>query len=77
MIEQALLQHLQAQDILRPYLATYGNEMAIFSQEAPADKDSLWGKGSQYGRIVFTEDLQGDPERTMGGMLTFDILCDC
>lgn len=75
MIEQALYQHLQAQEALRPYLATYDSKMAIFNQEAPADNDGLWGTGSQYGRIVFAVDLQGDPERTMGGLLSVDILC--
>lgn len=75
MIEQALYQHLQAQETLRPYLATYDAKMAIFNQEAPADNDELWGNGPQYGRIVFSVDLQGDPERTMGGLLSVDILC--
>ena len=75
MIEQALYQHLQEQEALSPYLATYGGKMAIFNQEAPHDQDHDWGDGPQYGRIVFFVDLQGDPERTMGGMLTLDILC--
>lgn len=75
MIEQSLYQHLQAQEALRPYLATYDSKMAIFNQEAPADNDGLWGSGPQYGRIVFSVDLQGDPERTMGGLLSVDILC--
>ena len=75
MIEQALYEHLQAQEALRPYLATYSEKMAIFNQEAPADVDPSWGDGPQYGRIVFAVDLQGDPERTMGGMLAVDILC--
>lgn len=75
MIEQALYEHLQAQDALRPYLATYGGMMAIFNQKMPADTDPLWEDGKQYGSIVFEVDLQGDPERTMGGMLTVDILC--
>lgn len=75
MIEQALYQHLQAQEDLRPFLATYNSKMAIFNQEAPADADGLWGKGPQYGRIVFAVDLQGDPERIMGGTLVVDILC--
>ena len=75
MIEQALNEHLKAQDVLRPYLATYNNAMAIFNQEAPSDKDILWGKGPQYGRIVFAVDLQGDHERTMGGTLAVDIMC--
>lgn len=75
MIEQALYEHLQEQDSLRPYLAEYGGKMAIFNQEAPADADVAWGEGPQYGRIVFAVDLQGDPERTMGGRLTLDIIC--
>lgn len=76
MIEQALYEHLQAQEALQPYLATYDTKMAIFNQEAPADTDSLWNDGPQYGRVVFAVDLQGDPERTMGGMLSVDILCE-
>lgn len=76
MIEQALLQHLQAQAALRPFLAEYAGQMAIFNQEAPSDQDVLWGCGSQYGRIVFSVDLQGDPERDTGGILAVDILCE-
>lgn len=75
MIEQALYEHLTTQEALEPYLATYNKAPAIFNQEAPADTDPLWGPGSQYGRIVFAVDLQGDPERTMGGVLTVDIEC--
>lgn len=75
MIEQALYEHLQEQESLRPYLAEYGGKMAIFNQEAPADADQAWGEGPQYGRVVFAVDLQGDPERTMGGMLSVDIIC--
>ena len=75
MIEEALYQHLQAQEALRPYLAEYAGLMAIFNQEAPADKDAKWAAGPQYGRIVYAVDLQGDPERTMGGVLSVDILC--
>lgn len=75
MIEQALYQHLQEQEALRPYLATYMAKMAIFNQEAPADTDPEWTDGPQYGRIVYAVDLQGNPERIVGGMLAVDILC--
>lgn len=75
MIEQALLEHLQVQCALCPFLARYAGQMAIFNQEAPADQDLLWEYGSQYGRIVFAVDIQGDPERTMGGTLAVDIMC--
>lgn len=75
MIEQALREHLIQQEALEPYLTCYGDELAIFNQEAPADVDELWDDGPQYGRIVFAVDLQGDPERTMGGALAVDIMC--
>lgn len=75
MIEQALYQHLQEQEPLRPYLAEYAGKMAIFNQTVPSDKDPDWGDGPQYGRIVFSVDLQGNPERTLGGKLTLEILC--
>ena len=75
MIETALHEHLSSQELLRPLLSTYNDAMAIFNQEAPADTDPGWGKGSQYGRIVFAVDLEGDPVRTMGGTLAVDIMC--
>lgn len=75
MIEQALREHLQEQASLATYLTEFNGEPAIFSQEAPADKAEGWAPGPQYGRIVFWVDLQGEPERTMGGSLTLDILC--
>jgi len=75
MIEQALVEHLKAQETLTAFLTTYGDAPAIFNQEAPADSDPLWADGAQYGRVVFAEDMEGDPERTMGGRLTVDIMC--
>lgn len=76
MIEQALYEHLKAQADLATYLTQYAGQPAVFNQEAPADTDELWGDGPQYGRVVFAVDLQGDPERTMGGTLVVDILCE-
>ena len=75
MIEKALYQHLQSQAVLAPFLTRYGEAMAIFSQEAPSDEDPLWQPGPQYGRLVFSVNIQGDPARTMGGTLVVDILC--
>lgn len=75
MIEQALYEHLKSQEALALMLATYNNKPAIFNQEVPADSDPLWGEGPQYSRLVFSVDIQGDPERTMGGTLTLDIMC--
>lgn len=75
MIEQALYEHLKAQEELLPFLATYADAPAVFSQEAPEDTDEKWAPGPQYGRIVFSVDIQGDPARTAGGVLMVDILC--
>ena len=75
MIEQALYDHLRAQESLAAFLATYNGGPAVFNQEAPADNDALWGDGPQYGRIVYMVDMQGDPERIMSGTLTVDIMC--
>ena len=75
MIEQALYEHLIAQESLTQYLTTYDGIPAVFNQEAPADRDALWRDGPQYGRIVFAVDIKGDPERTMGGTLAVDIQC--
>lgn len=75
MIEQALYKHLQAQDVLAPYLAKYSEAMAIFNQTAPSDTDSKWHRGSQYGRIVFAVDLNDDPDREIGMQLLVDIMC--
>lgn len=75
MIEEALLNHLRGQEELSDFLTTYAGKAAVFSQEAPPDEDDLWAAGPQYGRIVFTVDLQGDPERIVSGTLAVDILC--
>lgn len=76
MIEVQLRQHLLQQEALSPFLATYAGDMAIFNQEAPADNDSGWGDGSQYGRIVFYIDMQDDPQRNISGTMGVDIYCE-
>lgn len=75
MIETALYNHLIGQEDLAAFLTKYNGFPAVFNQEAPADTDPGWGDGPQYGRIVFAVDIQGDPERTMGGTLAVDIQC--
>ena len=76
MIEKALYEHLQNQASLVDHLTRYGDRMAIFNHEVPADNDPYWAPGSQYGRIVFVVDPQGDPERGVSGTLVVDILCN-
>ena len=76
MIEQNLIEHLASQAGIAQLLASYAGKPAIFNQAAPADNDPLWAAGHQYSRIIISVDMQGDPERTMGGVLAVDILCD-
>ena len=75
MIEQALYQHLTTQPSLTARLTAFNNVAAVFNQKAPPDPDAGWAAGAQYPRLVFYADLQGDPERTMGGSLAVDIQC--
>lgn len=75
MIEQALYEHLVNQTALTDLLGCYAEKPAVFNQEAPADNDEKWEAGQQYGRIVFAVDIQGDPERAVGGTLAVDISC--
>lgn len=76
MIEQAVYEHLKAQSELTAHLTTHGGEPAVFHRKAPDDADPQWGYSSHYGRVVFETDLQGDPERIMGGTLVVDVMCD-
>lgn len=77
MIESALYAHLMSKEMeLGSFLAYYDNKMAIFNQEVPDDKDPRWDKdSSQYGRIVFSVDMRGNPERKISGLLYIDVMC--
>lgn len=75
MIEISLYNHMKSSHLLTDNLTTYDNQPAIFNQEAPPDIHSLWASGAQYPRVVFSEDMQGDPERAMGGTLAVDVMC--
>lgn len=77
MIEEVMYEHLQSNGTaLQPFLATYGEAMAIFNQEAPKDTDPGWAEGSQYGRIVYAMDTRENPERKVSGTLVVDIQCE-
>lgn len=76
MIEAQVREHLIKQEALSPYMATYAGAMAVFNQEAPPDTDKGWGSGSQYGRIVFYINMQGDPQRNISGTLGVDLYCE-
>ena len=46
---------------------------AVFEAEAPPDTDPVWGKGTQYPRIIFAEDMQANEERSSAGTLTVTV----
>lgn len=75
MIESAVLTHLRGQQTLTSLLTTYNSLPAVFSQNAPPDNATGWAAGAQYARVVFLVDMQGDPERVLGGTLTIDVSC--
>lgn len=76
MLEQAICDHLQKCEGLRPYLATYDGHMAVFIRKPPGINDSKWGEGSKYGRIVLSLNLRDDPERKSVSTLNVDIICE-
>jgi hypothetical protein len=76
MFEQILYSHLQTFTTeLSPHLAQFNNRMAIFNQEAPDDTSKGWQTDSQYGRIVYSVNLQYNSERIVSGTLTVDVIC--
>ncbi len=78
MLEELIFKHLQSfRNDLEPYLASYGDYLAIFAGKAPDDMDETWNDGkSQYGRIVFYLDTNTDPEREVSGKLAVDVFCE-
>ena len=61
-IEALVRKRLVESAALSEKLATFGGMPAIFFQEAPDDKDEMWGD-AQYPRIVFSADTFADPAR--------------
>lgn len=76
MIEQAIYKHLLQSSELASHLTKYAEKPAVFFQKAPPDTDSLWQKGTQYGRVIFAIDAEGDPARAVGGRLFVDVFCE-
>lgn len=75
MIEEVIYKYLSESNELGGMLARYRNSPAIFRDEAAKDTDTSWGDGPQYPRIVYTLNMQDDPQRKVSGTLTVDIMC--
>lgn len=74
-MKQLLEQYLQAKTILKPYLATYAGEMAIFHQVIPSAQDPLWGQETQFGRIVYFLEWTKEAQRGARGTLRLEFQC--
>lgn len=72
---EAVYRLLSENAALTENLAAFGQEPAVFYQSAPDDTDPMWGP-KQCPRLVYTLEMQGDPERHTSGRLTVDILTD-
>lgn len=73
-LEALIRQRLMANQQVKEKLTTYGEEPAIFLQEAPDDKAEAWGE-AQFPRMVFLMDTFADAERGVMGGLSVDIIC--
>ena len=74
MIEQSIYEHL-ADALGGSGLAQYGGKPAVFSQNAPADTDPAWAAGPQFPRLVFAVDWEHSADRSLGGTMAVDIVC--
>lgn len=73
MVEEKIYDYLSSNQLITPFVTTYGGRPAVFLQEAPADTDAGWADGGQYGRIIFGVDFAGDPERAVTASLWVDV----
>ena len=73
-LESLIRKRLMTNSSLAEKLATFGEEPAIFLQEAPDDTAEGWGD-SQYPRLVFLMDTFADAERNVMGGLSVDVIC--
>lgn len=74
MIEQAIYDHLSTASGLA-MLAQYNGKPAVFSQNSPSDTDPAWANGPQFPRLVFAVDWEHSADRSLGGTMTVDIVC--
>lgn len=70
---ESVYSRLSENAALAEKVAIFRNEPAIFYQSIPDDTDVGWGE-IRYPRIVFTLEMQGDPERHTSGRLLVDTI---
>jgi hypothetical protein len=52
-LEELIHKRLSEAKNLTKYLTRYAGQPAIFTPEAPGDRESGWGRATQYPRAVF------------------------
>lgn len=75
MIENLIYDALKGISFVSSNVAKYSNEPAVFYQQAPHDKDKLWG-ASMFPRIVYNVDWHFNPERKTDGAMAIVIYCN-
>lgn len=74
-IEDLIYKRLSEAESLTKYLTLYAGQPAIFTPEAPGDREAGWGRATQYPRAVFNFDMQADGERKSAGTLSVTLIC--
>lgn len=74
-LEELIYKRLSEAKNLTKYLTRYAWQPAIFTPEAPGDRESGWGRATQYPRAVFNFDMQADGERKSAGTLSVTLIC--
>lgn len=74
-LEELIYKRLSEAKNLTKYLTRYAGRPAIFTPEAPGDRESGWGRATQYPRAVFNFDMQADGERKSAGTLSVALIC--
>ncbi len=74
-LEELICKRLSEAKNLTKCLTRYAGQPAIFTPEAPGDREAGWGSATQYPRAVFNFDMQADGERKSAGTLSVAIIC--
>lgn len=74
-LEELIYKRLSEAKNLTKCLTRYAGQPAIFTPEAPGDRESGWGRATQYPRAVFNFDMQADGERKSAGTLSVTLIC--
>lgn len=74
-LEELIYKRLSEAKNLTKCLTRYAGQPAIFTPEAPGDREAGWGRATQYPRAVFNFDMQADGERKSAGTLSVALIC--